>query len=172
MTSNIIRGCGRVLAGALCLSTALLIVNDLAAQDSRVKVKASAAVGKIDAAGKQTVTVTLVIDRNWHIYANPVKNDDLKSAATELKFYIGGKLVKADITYPAGQLYKDPSGPKYNCQVYEGKVDIQAVLQRTANDANPIDIDVKFSACDSKNCLTPAEVRLNKENSFSHVPKR
>ena len=35
-------------------------------------VKATAAAAKPDADGKQTVTLTLAIDKGWHLYANPV----------------------------------------------------------------------------------------------------
>jgi hypothetical protein len=155
------------------LSAALVIVNELAAKDdSRAKVKVSAAVGKIDAAGKQTITITFEVVKDWHIYANPVKNETFESIATEVQIYVGGKLATAKIQYPAGKLHKDPKLPSLDCMVYEGKVEIQAVLQRTPGDVSPLDIDVRFSACDAKNCLNQAELKLTKENNFSHVPKK
>src|SRR5438093_8038435 len=53
------------------------------------EVKLSVTAGKLDASGKQTITLTAVINKGWHIYANPVGNDDLAAAATVIK--VAGK---------------------------------------------------------------------------------
>ena len=47
-------------------------------------VKVDATATKIDADGKQIVTVTLDIEKNWYIYANPVKNEELALLQTAL----------------------------------------------------------------------------------------
>src|SRR5262249_23709008 len=52
--------------------------------DSVVKVAASA--DKPDASGRQFITITLDIEKDWHSYANPVENDMLESVQTEVKF--------------------------------------------------------------------------------------
>src|SRR5262249_53577111 len=42
------------------------------AQKSDSKVKATATADKVSADGKQKVTITLEIEKNWYIYANPL----------------------------------------------------------------------------------------------------
>jgi len=56
-----------------------------AAPDSKDAVTITATADKPDADGKQTVTLTLAIDAGWHLYANPVGNEDLKSVQTVVK---------------------------------------------------------------------------------------
>ena len=148
------------LGGAvLALAAALLLGNSAAtAGDSTTKVKAFAAAGPIDAAGRQAVTITLLIDKDWHIYANPVKNKDFDPIKTDVKIGAKVKPARVDIRYPAGKLYPN----KFNIavMVYEERVDIPALVQRAPGDASPLEIDVTFSACDDYNCLAPATVRL------------
>src|SRR5262249_33401290 len=47
--------------------------------DSVVKVTAKAEPEKPGADGKQVVIVTLIIDKGWHLYANPVGPEDLSA---------------------------------------------------------------------------------------------
>src|SRR5438105_12127119 len=70
--------------------------------DSVVKINATATAP--DADGNQTVTITLDIDKNWHLYANPVGNDDLAPNATTVKV---PKAEDVKVTYPPGKLVKD-----------------------------------------------------------------
>ncbi len=44
-------------------------------------VKATATADKPDADGKQTVTITLNIEKPWHLYANPVEVKELLDSA-------------------------------------------------------------------------------------------
>ena len=37
------------------------------------------------------LTVTLKIDRPWHVYANPVGHEDLEAARTTVEVFAGGK---------------------------------------------------------------------------------
>jgi DsbC/DsbD-like thiol-disulfide interchange protein len=123
------------------------------------EVELSVAAGKLDGAGKQTITLTMVINKGWHIYANPVGNDDLDSAATLIK--VSGKVkpkaVKVD--YPAGKEADDKAIGKY--RYYENKVEIPISVQRAAGDTGPLELSVRFMAC-SKNgvCKLPATVKL------------
>src|SRR6266478_3541233 len=68
--------------------------------DSEVKVSAAAA--KPDAAGKQIVTVTLLHNKGWHTYANPVGNDDFDNNKTLITVFAKGKPVDAKVEYPPG----------------------------------------------------------------------
>src|SRR5205823_5968613 len=69
------------------------------AQTSDKVVKISATADKPDDAGNQTVTITVEIDKPWHIYANPVGNDMLAPVQTKVTFK---DVEDAKITYPPG----------------------------------------------------------------------
>jgi hypothetical protein len=62
--------------GIALLTVAVLAASPAAARaqikTSEAAVKVSAAADKPDASGKQTVTITIAIDKAYHIYANPV----------------------------------------------------------------------------------------------------
>jgi DsbC/DsbD-like thiol-disulfide interchange protein len=122
-----------------------------------VKVKASA--GKVGDGGKQTVTVELTIDKGWHVYANPVGNEDLEPAKTVVEVKSAGKPVAAKVNYPAGTPHTDKAVGTFS--IYEGQVTIQADVQRAAADAGPLEVSVKYQACNATQCLTPKKVTLN-----------
>ncbi|HEX4589734.1 MAG TPA: protein-disulfide reductase DsbD domain-containing protein, partial [Gemmataceae bacterium] len=127
--------------------------------DSVVKVTASA--DKPGADGKQVVKITLTIEKGWHAYANPVGNNDLTPAQTTV--VVSGKIEPKSVSteYPKGKVVVDPVVGNY--LVYEGTAVIKAVVQRAAGDSGPLDVTVKFQACNDKTCLLPATVKL-------HVP--
>jgi DsbC/DsbD-like thiol-disulfide interchange protein len=126
--------------------------------DSVVKVSAKAT--KPDSDGKQVVTITLDIDKPWHVYANPVNNDMLKSVQTAVKFTskVDGD-VKFD--YPAGKVVNDKTVGDY--KTYEGKVEIKATVRRAKDETGPLKLTVKIQACDNEKCLLPATVKLTAE---------
>jgi hypothetical protein len=117
------------------------------------------AVAEKTADGKQTIKVVLAIDNQWHLYANPVGNADLESNKTTLT--VSGKvpLKSVQIEYPKGKLVKDSIVGNY--QVYEGKIEIKAVVERAAGDTGPFELSVKLSACNDKTCLQPAKIKLS-----------
>src|SRR5437899_1150085 len=112
----------RIREALLVLAVLLLAVAPAAAQieksDSVVKVKATA--GKPDAEGNQTITITLDVDKPWHVYANPVGNDMLTGAQTVVK--LTSKVEDAKLTYPPGKVIKDSTVGDY--KTYDGKVTI------------------------------------------------
>src|ERR1019366_4835307 len=71
------------------------------ANKSESKVKASVEASKVDKDGKQTVTITLAIEKSWHLYANPVNHDFLEGAQTTVK--IKGKASEVRVKYPEGK---------------------------------------------------------------------
>ena len=148
----------KILGLVLHLTGTLLMGSSATAGDARTKVKASAAAGKIDADGKQTVTIALIIAKGYHIYANPVKNEDFESLQTVVKIRAGTKPARADVKYPAGKVFQ-AYGITYI--YYDERVDIKAVLQRTPGDDSPLEIEVWFSARDDVGCLPPATIRLS-----------
>jgi DsbC/DsbD-like thiol-disulfide interchange protein len=122
------------------------------------KVKASATATKIDAKGEQTVTITLAIDKGWHIYANPVNHNKefLDGAKTKVKVSAKVK-VEARVKYPFGKTHADKDD-KYD--IYEGTVKIEAKVKRSAGDTSPLELVIDVQACDDKVCLEPGKVKL------------
>jgi len=155
-----IRHVARVaLCAALLGIAAIPSQLDAVALKSDSQVKVSARATKPDAAGKQIVTVTMDINEGWHIYGNPVKNEVLMEAQTQVKID-GINQEKVEVRYPNGKEKESSVTGKY--VVYEGKVAIQAAVQRTPMDANGLEVSVRFMSChdQSKKCLLPAEVKF------------
>lgn len=124
--------------------------------DAVVKVRAAA--DKPDASGKQIVTVTLDIDNGWHIYANPVGQQDLESVQTTVAISGVSKTEKVQVSYPEGKLINDAVVGKY--VTYEEQAVIKATVQRAKGDTGPLEVTVKFQSCNDKTCLLPATVTL------------
>jgi hypothetical protein len=132
-----------------------------AGQGSDSVVKASAKASKPDDDGNQTVTITLdITDKRYHLYANPVGNDTLKSTQTTVRFT--SKLEgDAKVEYPPGKLIKDEDVGNY--KTYEGMVTIKAKVRRVKGDTSPLGLAIKLQACTEKACLTPATIKLTAE---------
>lgn len=154
---------------ALCVLSAVLLSagTKVSALDSSSKVRAFASAGKINEAGKQTVIITLMIDKGWHVYANQVRNPKYEAVKSEVKIQAMVRPVKYDVQYPAGTFYTG----KYNvrCMVYQDSVDIVAVVQRAPGDNGPLEIDISFSACDDETCLPPVTLRGRPGDVFRPV---
>jgi Disulphide bond corrector protein DsbC len=119
-------------------------------------VKVAATASKPDASGKQTITVKVSIEKTWHIYANPVENEEVTQAQTTVIIKAAGKPVAAKVNYPAGKLYKEAGMGAM--KVYEDDVTITADVPKVDG---PLEVSVKFQACDPKRCLLPKTVKLN-----------
>lgn len=143
----------------VALSGLLLFVGTSQAQpkksDSEVKITATA--DKPDADGKQLVTVTLVVNKGWHAYANPVGNKDLEENQTTVTIAAGGKKLDATLDFPQGKLVTDALLGNY--RVYEDKVTIKAKIQR-GKETGPLEVSVKVQVCSDKTCLLPATVKV------------
>jgi DsbC/DsbD-like thiol-disulfide interchange protein len=151
----------RCLVGVLALTLPailLLDVNTAQAQarksDSVVKVDVKAE--KPDADGKQTITITLEIENGWHVYANPVENEDLANAQTVVNVTSKSKLENVKVEYPAGKLQQD-NGEKF--KIFEGKVTIKAQVKRARNDNGSLELSILLQACNDKTCLQPATIK-------------
>ena len=133
------------------------LAQEIKKSGSVVKVEAKA--GSAGEDGLQNVTITLAIDKGWHIYANPVGFDDLASSQTTITLSSGKKLGNVRITYPEGKLVKDKVlGGEY--KIYENKVTIKASFRREAGDTGPLEVATKFQACNASSCLLPATVKV------------
>jgi len=145
-----------LLAGLalVCLSGGVLAQGTKS--DSKVKIAAEAS--KPDADGKQLVTLSITIEKGWHLYANPVGNKDFEDSRTDVSIKAGQPLKDVKIEYPAGKVEKDTVVGDYN--VYEGTVVIKGQIRRAPGDTSPLEVSVKLQSCNAKNCLLPATVKL------------
>jgi DsbC/DsbD-like thiol-disulfide interchange protein len=141
-----------------CITLVALGSGAQAAKSSADKVKIETSVGKIAADGTQEVTFTLNVEDGWHLYANPVNNEDLTSAQTTIT--ITGKAKPKDVTidYPKGKVIEDKTLGNYS--TYEGKIVIKAKVTRAKDDTGALDVTIKLQACDEKLCLPPSKVKL------------
>jgi hypothetical protein len=153
------------VAGLTLATTNRLTAQGLKKSDS--KVKATATTTKPDPEGKQVVTVTLEVDKGWHLYANPVryapfdgsKSDEFSENKTVVTVATKLKPQAVKVEYPPGTLFKDTL-LKASYWVYEDRVTIRALVQRAAGDAGPLQVTVRMNACDSHSCLAPGEIKL------------
>ncbi len=147
-----------LLVAGLVGLTAVLVSGPFASgQEKNAEVKVTASAEKPDAAGNQVILITLDIEKDWHAYANPVDNEDLASVQTTVKITGKNPLEKVGTEYPQGKLVVDSAG---NYRVYEGKVTIKATVTRAKGDTEPLQITVKYQACNDKTCKPPATAKL------------
>ncbi|HEV3258575.1 MAG TPA: protein-disulfide reductase DsbD domain-containing protein [Gemmataceae bacterium] len=128
-------------------------------------ITAGAAVATAD--GRQAVTVAFQIAKDWHLYANPVQDKNLKlpdyfsGVETTITASISGKPVAIQVAYPEGTLVqcKEYGGA---FRVYEDGVRIQAVAQRVPGDTGPLEISVRCQACNDilHTCLPPETIKV------------
>jgi hypothetical protein len=122
--------------------------------DSVVKAKATAD-KPVD--GKQLVKITLEIDKDYYLYANPVGNPDMLESQVTVTVTGEKKLESVKIEYPPGKVAKDVTG---EYKKYTGKVTIKATVQRAKGDTGPLTVAIKLIACSDRACLFPATVKV------------
>lgn len=104
--------------------------------------------------------IILSIEKDWHIYANPVENDVLGTAQTSVEAWQSGKKIASRVNYPAGVLEKDKTG---DYMVYRGKITISVKLKEIPKDVDGLEIRVRVVACsegENARCLQPAVISL------------
>jgi uncharacterized protein len=124
--------------------------------DSKVEVTASVNPKTPGADGKQVVTITLKIESGWHIYANPADNDEVTPTTVKISARMKPRDIK--IEYPRGKVVNNPAGSRY--RVYQDEVSIKTTLTRAAGAAGPLEVSVKFQACNETSCLFPSTKKL------------
>jgi hypothetical protein len=146
---------------ALAVGLALVVGSNVSAQGKKSDsvVKASAKADKPDKDGKQVVTITLDIDSKYHIYANPVGQDDFKDNQTAVSITGRVKPESVKVDYPAGEKVEDKVVGDY--KVYRGKVAIKAVVQRAKDDNGALEVAIKVQACSKSSCLLPATLKVS-----------
>jgi len=126
--------------------------------DSEINVTVKA--DRPGADGKQTVRLTLSINKGWYIYANPVGNEDFAANATTVT--VKPKPQSIEVHYPSGKLKKDSvAGQSIDYRVYEDQVTIPIQLQRAAGDTAALEVSVRVNACNTKGfCLPPGTLKV------------
>ncbi len=107
--------------------------------------------------GKQAFTLTLTIEKPWHIYASPVGNETLKEAETSVEVFVGGKKVAATIAFPKGGTTKDAVAGDY--AIYEGTITIAGTLPRAKDDGD-LEVRIRVMACKEGKCLLPSVIKV------------
>src|SRR5947209_5411489 len=137
----IVRTGTKLLAYAILAVLPAIAHAQIKKSDSVVKVAVDP--GKIENE-RQTVTLTLAIEKGWHIYANQIGQENL-AIPTEVSISGKTKPEAVKVTYPPGKLEENAFvGDHY---IYEGKVFIEADVQRAKGDTGPLKATIKLQAC-------------------------
>ena len=149
------RGWVLLLAGLFTLAGLSALALAQGAKKSESVVRAKVAAAKPDADGKQVLTVTLIMDKDWHTYANPVPKDF--PGEPTLLLVSRAKAEDVTVDTPKGDRQATPPSAT---TVYDDTVDIKVTVKR-AKDAGPLELQVKVQACSDKQCLLPSTLKLN-----------
>ncbi len=147
----------QLLLAACAVAGLALVLPAPAGEKSDSKIKATAKVSKLGADGKQTVTITIDIDKDWYIYANPVGAEDFEDNKTRVTIKAKDK-VDVNVLYPTGKVKMDG---KIKYSVYEKSVVIEALVKRSAGDTGPLQVSIDVNSCSPRGvCLLPGTVKL------------
>jgi uncharacterized protein YyaL (SSP411 family) len=120
-------------------------------------VKGTVKLDRRTADGSRVFSVTLTIEKPWHVYAKPVENEMLKPSETNVEVLIDGKpAAGVTVTYPQGKSIKDASGAEY--RTYEDTVTLTVTVPPGVK-GEP-EIRVRVIACKEGTCLLPATLKL------------
>ncbi|MBA3316296.1 MAG: protein-disulfide reductase DsbD N-terminal domain-containing protein [Planctomycetota bacterium] len=117
-------------------------------------------VDRLPAGEKVRFAVVLDIEDGWHINTNPARPEFVKPTTVTLTGKHGTSLSK--IAYPKGsdltiEGMNEPQG------VYEGRVVLfgdLAIPSEAARQTEELTVEVKFQACNEKQCLAPKTAKL------------
>jgi DsbC/DsbD-like thiol-disulfide interchange protein len=148
----------RLFTLALVAGLTLTAVRATAAETSADKVKITPEAKAPDTEGNQVVTLTLEVEKGWHLYANPVGNEMLEESQVVVTATAKEKPESVTVEYPAGEVVKDKTLGDF--KAYFGKVTIKAKVRRAKGDTSPLQVTIRLNACDEKMCLPQADVKL------------
>ncbi len=129
-------------------------------------VKATAVAGRPGPDGKQVVTLTLAVDKGWHIYANPVGWDGAAAGQTVVTVKAKGELADVKVDYPRGKEATtediDANGKNVRVHyfIYEDKATIPITVTRAKGDDSPLELTVAVQACNENSCLIPKKLKV------------
>ncbi len=117
--------------------------------------------GDISSGTPFNVEVQLALAEGWHINANPPSLDLL--IPTTVSISPDAPVEILSVTYPAGQPFRAGFSEK-PISVYEGNITVEMKLKlksgRTIEKAFPLNVDVRYQACDELRCLPPSTATI------------
>jgi uncharacterized protein len=152
---TIFRALTIVVGAAVLFAVATMLQAQPGAKSSSV-VKVTAKL-EHPAPGKEVVVVSFDVQKPWHIYANPVGNEEYKDSQTSINL-VAKVAPKFSVDYPAGKDYV-LLGDKL--KIYDGSFEIRATVEREAGATGPMEAVVRISACDDKSCLLPDVIKIS-----------
>jgi uncharacterized protein YyaL (SSP411 family) len=111
-----------------------------ATQSNRWVVVTAVAPGP-DRDGKQVVRVTVAIDKDCYLYANPVGLEDLEAGRLTVSLTAGSKPHPATVAYPPAKAVVDKDIGTY--RIYEGNVTINVRLDRPVPAGMPLEVQLR-----------------------------
>lgn len=151
----------RVFAATVIVLWAATLCPAQAGKKTADVVKLKAVYEKPDAKGEQLVTITLKVEKTWHIYGNPIINEDMKDSETTVTIAGPDKPETVKIDYPKAKTVKDKLVGDY--ATFEGEVVIKATIKRPAGAKGAIEVSAKVQACNDSSCLLPTTLKATAE---------
>jgi uncharacterized protein len=132
--------------------------------DALVKSLASVSSKQVNAKTPFDVKVQLEIAKGWHINANPPSQKEL--IPTTVSVNPDAPVEVVSVNYPKGEsVHFDFSGESLD--VYSGRVTISMKLKLkrgvSSEKAFPLDLTLKYQACDDQQCLAPSTQTIRVE---------
>jgi uncharacterized protein len=102
------------------------------------------------------ITVTMVVDKGYHVNANPATFDYLIPTALSVE-----GVSDLRVTYPAGTLFKPQFAPD-GLKVYEGTITLNGIAPKGSLALRkPIAAALRVQACNDQVCLPPATLPID-----------
>jgi uncharacterized protein len=117
-------------------------------------------VDRLPAGGTARFAVVIDIENGWHINTNPARPDFAIPTTVVVKAKHGTKVTKVE--YPKGHDFRI-EGLDEPMSVYEGRVVLfgtLAVPKEASRQTEELTVEVKFQACNDKQCLAPKTAKL------------
>ena len=137
----------------------VLVAGEKPAKD-HVSPRVLLAVDKLPAGGNARFAVVIDIESGWHINTNPARPDFAVPTVVTVKSKHGTKSGK--IEYPKGHdlVIEGLDEPQ---SVYDGRVVLFGTLEvpkEAARQTEELTVEVKFQACNDRQCLAPKTAKL------------
>ena len=139
---------------------AIVLASGEKAPQDHVRPQVFLSVDRLPAGETVRFAVVLEIEEGWHINTNPAQPDFVKPTTVTFKGKHGSTL--KEIAYPKGRDLTI-AGMKEPQSVYEGKVVLfgdLTVPEEAARETEELTVEVKFQACNEKQCLAPKTSKL------------
>jgi hypothetical protein len=147
-----------LVLGTMLFSGQLSLSMEQPKHTSASKVKAEIVGVKSDAnAGTQQVTIKLIIDKGYHIYANPVENEEFRGTETTVTVTSAHKPLEVKTTYPPGKVL---ALARTRLKIYQGQITLTTVVRRAPGDTTPLQITISVQATNEEFGLPPAQIKL------------